>query len=220
MAKYFISLFALLLITSCDEGSGSYNSKSEPQTLLSKKEQLAHDFENNKLTEPLDFFDGVVAEFTLTQMHLVGVMKLNDKKAEINAEIVKVGETDELKDALSLVEKEIIEEAKRGKKESKRIYTKLKKIKPIGIGGSSFLNKCIKYGEMTEIVCNDLIENNGEFNFENGNVQKLIDVENDYVEFQSTYASYNNFKVGGEIDTDEMYEDSKKTREDKTKKKN
>ena len=199
MAKYLITLFALLIISSCDEGSGSYNSKSEPKTLLSKKEKLAQDFENNKLTNPLDFFDGVVAEFTLTQMHLVGVMKLNDEKAP---------------------KEEIIQEAKRGQKESKRIYTKLKKIKAIGIGGSSLLNKCIKYAEMTEIVCNDLIENNGEFNFTNGNVQKLIDVENDYVEYQRTYASDNNFKVGGEIDTDEMYEDSKKSREDKTKKKN
>ena len=200
MKKISILFLSLLIITSCD--SGSYNSKSkkkEPQTLLSKKEQLAHDFENNKLTDPLDFFDGVVAEFTLTQMHLVGIMKLNENKAP---------------------KEEVIEEAKRGQKESKRIYTKLKKIKPIGIGGSSLLNKCIKYAEMTETVCNDLIENNGEFNFKNGNIDKLINIENDYVEYQSTYASYNDFKVGGEIDTDEMYEDSKKTREDKTKKKN
>ena len=79
--KYFFIISALSLITSCDSGSDdSKSKKKEPQTLLSKKEQLAHDFENNKLTNPFDFFNGVVAEYTLIQIHLVGIMKLMDNK--------------------------------------------------------------------------------------------------------------------------------------------
>ena len=193
--KYFFIISALSLITSCD--SGSYNSKSkkkEPQTLLSKKEQLAHDFENNKLTNPFDFFNGVVAEYTLIQIHLVGIMKLMDNKG---------------------TSEEIIQEAKRGRTVAKRVFKKLKKIKAIGVGGSTLLTNCTKYAQFTELVCNDIITNNGVFDFSNENVATLVSCESDFVDYQKTYASNNNFKLGTDINVDEMYEDSKKSKKDK-----
>ena len=203
MTKYLITLFVLLLIASCDDDSASNNSKSKkskPQTLLSKKEKLAHDFENNKLTNPFDFFNGVVAEYTLIHIHLVGIMKLNENNATAE---------------------EIIQEAKRGQTVAKRVFKKLKKIKAIGDGGSTLLTICTKYAQFTELVCNDIVANNGKFDFSNVNVPTLVSCQSDFVDYQKTYASNNNFKLGADINLDEMYEDSKKTHEDdKTKKKN
>lgn len=195
MTKYTISLFSLLLFISCDSRSqNKVSKKKEVQTLLSKKEQLAHDFENNKLTKPFDFYTGVVAEFSLIQMHLLGIMKLMQNKAAIE---------------------EITKEAKIGADISKRVFKKLRKIKAIGVGGSSLLNKCNKYAEFTELVFNDIVEKKGKFDFSNTNVSTLISSESDFVDYQETYASSNNFKLGKNINIDEMYEESKKSRKDK-----
>ena len=51
ITKYIISLFALLLIISCDSDShNTVSKKNVAQTLLNKKEQLAHDFESLRST--------------------------------------------------------------------------------------------------------------------------------------------------------------------------
>lgn len=195
MTKYIISLFSLLLIISCDSDSqNTVSKKNVAPTLLTKKEQLAHDFENNKLTNPFDFYTGVVAEFSLIQMHILGIMKLMENKAALE---------------------DITKEAKIGADLSKRVFKKLRKIKAIGVGGSSLLSKCTKYAEFTELVFNDIVEMKGEFDFSNANVSTLISSESDFVDYQETYASSNNFKLGPNVNIDEMYEESKKTRKDK-----
>ena len=191
MTKYLITLFVLSLITSCDDSSASNNSqskKNEPQTLLSKKEQLAHDFENNKLTNPFDFYTGVVAEFSLIQMHLVGILKLIDRKATLE---------------------EIIEEAKKGGDLSSSVLKKLKKIKAIGVDGSTLLTNCSKYAESSRLVFNDIVENNGALH--DSNISTLISIESTFIACEETYASKNNIKLGANVDIGKMYEESTKT---------
>ena len=195
MKKFSILFLSLIIITSCNTNSDSsgYNSKKEPKNLLDKEEQLAHDFENNKLTNPFDFFRGLVAELSLINMHFVGIQKLKEDGSD---------------------SKEKMKDVENGYISSKKSYEKLLKIKPRGIGGDKFLRLATDFSKASTDIFKAWIDA-GEINFEkHRNLLNIVfEKETALINFQDVYAKDNNFSIRGSVNTDEMYEESKKESE-------